>query len=97
MAWCGRTEAATAWTRSSGAPASAPPWSTWCRSGVLESDGRIAVQGSRSLRESRLWLVGYGDWTGMASATLAGVTRAARSAVQEVQDALTDAPPTNAD
>ncbi|SDD95792.1 ArsO family NAD(P)H-dependent flavin-containing monooxygenase [Belnapia rosea] len=64
--------------------------------GVLESDGRVAVRGGRSVRKPRLWLVGYGDWTGFASATLAGVTRAARSAVQEIGSALADAPPVNA-
>ncbi|MDJ0388081.1 ArsO family NAD(P)H-dependent flavin-containing monooxygenase [Roseomonas sp. E05] len=56
--------------------------------GVLEPDGRVAVRGGRSVREPRLWLLGYGDWTGMASATLAGVTRAARSAAREIQEAL---------
>ncbi|WP_149536647.1 ArsO family NAD(P)H-dependent flavin-containing monooxygenase [Siccirubricoccus phaeus] len=65
--------------------------------GVLEPDGRVAVQDSgRSIREPRLWLVGYGDWTGTASATLAGVTRAARAAAKEIQEALTDAPPVGA-
>lgn len=34
--------------------------------------------------EPRLWLVGYGDWTGLASATLIGVTRTARNVVKEV-------------
>jgi hypothetical protein len=29
-------------------------------------------------------LIGYGDWTGTASATLIGVGRTARSAVDEV-------------
>ena len=61
--------------------------------GLLEPDGRIAVtETGRAVRERRLWLVGYGDWTGTASATLAGVTRAARTAAKEVQAALTDAP-----
>lgn len=57
--------------------------------GALEPDGRVAVTDTgRSVREPRLWLIGYGDWTGTALATLAGVTRAARTAVQEIQDAL---------
>lgn len=56
--------------------------------GVLEADCRIAVLGARAVRQQRLWLVGYGDWTGAASATLAGVTRAARTAVTEIQEAL---------
>jgi putative flavoprotein involved in K+ transport len=57
--------------------------------GVLEAHGRVAVtEHGRSVREPRLWLVGYGDWTGTASATLAGVTRAARATAQEIQEEL---------
>ncbi|BBK40658.1 monooxygenase [Allostella vacuolata] len=52
--------------------------------GVVQADGTVEVAGSRCLGEPRLWLVGYGDWTGPASATLAGITRAARQAVQEI-------------
>lgn len=43
-----------------------------------------AVVGTRALDEPRLHLVGYGDWTGPASATLIGVGRTAREAVREV-------------
>ena len=39
---------------------------------------------TRSTTEQHLWLVGYGDWTGMASATLIGVMRTARSTAQEI-------------
>lgn len=56
--------------------------------GVLDDNGRVEVDGSRSIREPRLWLVGYGDWTGLASATLIGVTRTARSTVNEVVEHL---------
>lgn len=53
--------------------------------GVVQLDGRVQVGPiGQSTAEPRLWLLGYGDWTGMASATLAGVTRAARDAVQGV-------------
>ena len=52
--------------------------------GVVEDDGRIQVQGTRVIRCPSLWLVGYGDWTGAASATLIGVTRTARSTVAEL-------------
>jgi hypothetical protein len=38
--------------------------------------------------ERRLWLVGYGDWTGYASATLVGVGRTARSTVEEIEGEL---------
>jgi hypothetical protein len=51
--------------------------------GVVEG-GRIAVEGTRSVRKPRLWLVGYGDWTGFASATLIGVGRTARATVTEI-------------
>jgi cation diffusion facilitator CzcD-associated flavoprotein CzcO len=57
--------------------------------GVVEPDGRIAVDGTRSRREPMLWLVGYGGWTGFASATLIGVGRTARRTVEEVDAALT--------
>lgn len=57
--------------------------------GIVEPDGRVAVEGTRACREPRLWLVGYGGWTGFASATLIGVGRAARRTVEEVDAALT--------
>ncbi|MFI0966539.1 ArsO family NAD(P)H-dependent flavin-containing monooxygenase [Streptomyces sp. NPDC021080] len=46
--------------------------------------GRIAVHGTRAEGEPRLHLLGYGDWTGPASATLIGVGRPARDAVQDI-------------
>jgi len=53
--------------------------------GLAAADGCIAVgPEGQAMAEPRLWLLGYGDWTGMASATLAGVTRAARGAVAGV-------------
>ncbi len=55
--------------------------------GVAEPNGRISVRGTRSVREPRLWLVGYGDWTGYASATLIGVGRSARATVEEIVQA----------
>ena len=59
--------------------------------GVMDADGRIDVRGTRAVREPRLWLVGYGEWTGWASATLIGVGRSARSAVEEVAAFLEEA------
>jgi len=58
---------------------------------VRERDGTIRVggpSGTRSCREPRLFLVGYGDWTGPASATLIGVGRPARDTAREVVDLL---------
>ncbi|KAI3590379.1 Flavin-dependent monooxygenase ArsO associated with arsenic resistance (plasmid) [Cupriavidus sp. U2] len=56
--------------------------------GITSADGRVAVNGTRSVAEPRLWLVGYGEWTGFASATLIGVLRSARSTAKEIADAL---------
>lgn len=57
--------------------------------GVIDPDGRVAVAGTRARKEPRLWLVGYGEWTGAASATLIGVARTARSTASEIVTALT--------
>jgi NAD(P)H-nitrite reductase large subunit len=57
---------------------------------IIEADGQIAVSGTRAVREPRLWLVGYGEWTGFASATILGVGRTARATVAEI-DALLQA------
>ena len=54
--------------------------------GVIEADGRVLTQGTRSVSEPRLWLVGYGEWTGYASATLIGVGRTAKTTVDEIVD-----------
>jgi putative flavoprotein involved in K+ transport len=52
--------------------------------GLRGSRGRIATQGTRCLQEPRLHLLGYGDWTGTASATLIGVGRPARDAARDI-------------
>lgn len=49
--------------------------------GVIEEDGRVLVDGQQSVKEPRLWLAGYGDWTGPGSATLMGAARTARDLV----------------
>ncbi|MEO8289102.1 MAG: ArsO family NAD(P)H-dependent flavin-containing monooxygenase [Chloroflexota bacterium] len=59
---------------------------------VIEPDGNVAVEGTRSVKQPRLWLVGYGDWTGFASATLIGVGRSARSSVEQINAFLRDGP-----
>jgi putative flavoprotein involved in K+ transport len=56
--------------------------------GVIEAGGQVAVAGTRCLKEPRLWLVGYGHWTGFASATLVGVGRCAKATVDEVATEL---------
>ncbi|GAA5079245.1 ArsO family NAD(P)H-dependent flavin-containing monooxygenase [Streptomyces similanensis] len=50
--------------------------------------GHIPTDGTRALDEPRLHLLGYGDWTGPASATLIGVGRPARDAVGEIAGLL---------
>lgn len=55
---------------------------------MLDDDGRVAVEGTRAIEEPRLWMLGYGDWTGFASATLIGVGRTARDTVGEIVAAL---------
>jgi putative flavoprotein involved in K+ transport len=56
--------------------------------GVIEPDGGVPVQGTRTVREPMLWVVGYGNWTGFASATLIGVGRSARATVDQIAAAL---------
>jgi thioredoxin reductase len=56
--------------------------------GIVTAAGQVATRGTRALAEPRLWLVGYGDWTGFASATLIGVGRSARQTVEEIKAAL---------
>ena len=52
--------------------------------GVIEPNGRVETNGTRATRLNRLWLVGYGEWTGYASATLIGVGRSARATVDQI-------------
>ena len=56
--------------------------------GLVDAAGRVRTEGTRSLDADGLWLVGYGGWTGFASATLIGVGRTARATVAEVVEAL---------
>ena len=55
---------------------------------MVDARGRVEIagggSGTRAARESALWLLGYGEWTGFASATLIGVGRAARAMVDEI-------------
>lgn len=60
--------------------------------GVLQPDGRVATEGTRATALSGLWLVGYGSWTGFASATLIGVGRSARATVEEIKALLAGGP-----
>jgi cation diffusion facilitator CzcD-associated flavoprotein CzcO len=52
--------------------------------GIIQQDQTIAVKDGRSVQLSNLWLVGYGEWTGAASATLVGVSRTARAVAEDI-------------
>jgi putative flavoprotein involved in K+ transport len=54
----------------------------------IDEKGRLKTISTRSASVPGLWLVGYGNWTGFASATLIGVGRSARQTVDEIQQYL---------
>lgn len=63
--------------------------------GVLKENGRVDIADDSDTRAAAvpsLWLVGYGNWTGYASATLIGVGRSARATVDEIRAANTIEP-----
>ncbi len=55
--------------------------------GVIDNN-RIKNNHTRSIKEPKLWLVGYGSWTGFASATIYGVGKTARTTGMEIKEAL---------
>lgn len=55
--------------------------------GIIENN-RIETTYTRSVKEPALWLIGYGSWTGFASATIYGVGKTARQAVKEIGEFL---------
>ena len=55
---------------------------------VINEEGKVDTVGTKSKKVTGLWLVGYGDWTGFASATLIGVGRTAKTTVEEIKDYL---------
>jgi len=89
-------EGGVAWPDGTYRPVDAVIWATGFQAalahleplGVIESNGQVRTDGTRSTIEPALWLVGYGNWTGYASATLIGVGRSARSTVEEIATAL---------
>lgn len=54
---------------------------------IIENN-RIKTQYTRAIKEPNLWLVGYGSWTGFASATIYGVGKTARQTVNELVNVL---------
>ena len=86
------TPAGVVWPDGCESPVDVVIWATGFRPalahlqplGVVDERGVVAVQGTRAVAEPRLWLVGYGEWTGFASATIVGVGRSARATVDEI-------------
>ncbi|ATW46904.1 ArsO family NAD(P)H-dependent flavin-containing monooxygenase [Streptomyces peucetius] len=80
------------WADGSRAEADAVIWCTGFRPalahlaplGLRGPRGHIPTHGTQALAETRLHLLGYGDWTGPASATLIGVGRPARDAARQI-------------
>jgi glycine/D-amino acid oxidase-like deaminating enzyme len=63
--------------------------------GIVDARGRAAMTPGPTTRVAAglpLWLVGYGEWTGFASATLIGVGRSARATVDEITKVLNRPP-----
>lgn len=51
---------------------------------LTHRDGLPRTEGTRSVDEPRLYLMGYGDWTGAASATIIGAARTAKPTVADI-------------
>ncbi|MBT2370211.1 NAD(P)/FAD-dependent oxidoreductase [Streptomyces sp. ISL-10] len=86
------TPTGVAWADRTRAEADAIIWCTGFRPalshlaplGLRGTRGHIPTTGTRATGEPRLHLLGYGDWTGPASATLIGVGRTARDAARQL-------------
>ncbi|MEV7088041.1 ArsO family NAD(P)H-dependent flavin-containing monooxygenase [Streptomyces sp. NPDC093085] len=84
------------WRDATSAPVDTVIWCTGFRPalshlaplGLRGTGGHIATDGTRVLDEPRLHLLGYGDWTGPASATLIGVGRPARESARQIAELL---------
>lgn len=55
---------------------------------LRDDRGRVAVDGTTAVGEPRLHLLGYGGWTGAASATLIGVGPTAKATVARIAGSL---------
>jgi putative flavoprotein involved in K+ transport len=90
------TQRGFAWNDGRGVEADTVIWCTGFRPALSHlaplrlrnTDRHIATTGTQAAAEPRLHLLGYGDWTGPASATLIGVGRPARDMVTAVQSLL---------
>lgn len=90
------TPAGVEWADGTSAEADAVIWCTGFRPalshlaplGLRGPRGHIPTIATQAVEEPRLHLLGYGDWTGPASATLIGVGRTARDAARAIADLL---------
>ncbi|WP_432059416.1 ArsO family NAD(P)H-dependent flavin-containing monooxygenase [Streptomyces sp. S1] len=90
------TPTGTAWADGMTAEADAIIWCTGFRPALSHlaplslrgPRGHIPTTGTQAIGEPRLHLLGYGDWTGPASATLIGVGRPAREAARAISALL---------
>ncbi len=90
------TAAGVAWSDGTELEVDAVVWCTGFRPALRhlrtlalhDRRGRVALDGTRVTAEPRLHLVGYGDWTGPASATLIGVGRSARDTAAGIIERL---------
>ncbi len=55
---------------------------------VVNEEGKAETEGTLSKQIEGLWFVGYGNWTGFASATLIGVGRSAKVTVEQIAQYL---------
>ncbi len=55
---------------------------------VINEQGKAETEGTKSIKVEGLWLVGYGNWTGFASATLIGVGRSVKTTVEQISQYL---------
>jgi thioredoxin reductase len=59
----------------------------------IVNNDKIKTKYTHSLSEPGLWLIGYGNWTGFASATIYGVGKTAKKTVKEITDFFNDKAP----
>jgi cation diffusion facilitator CzcD-associated flavoprotein CzcO len=96
------TEHGVVWSDRAASAVDAVVWCTGFRPatdhlrplGIVGPDGRVEVREQCSVREPRLWLAGYGNWAGAASATLISAGRTARDLVAKLVAALAGRAPT---
>lgn len=55
---------------------------------IITPEGRVLTKETKATQMPGLWLVGFGNWTGFASATLIGVGRSAKQTVEEIKNYL---------